>query len=113
MKSTLVYRGDIVPIYSIELCHYGDNGDFEVFPVRDLGLDIGGITGWISERDYNITYADGEVAIFYRAGIYYTFCADGRLILEGLKPGTDEQALGIAIGLLSAFDIGFVAEREV
>ncbi len=100
MKSALNYNGDLVTIYSIELCHYGENGDYETFPDRELCLDLKKVVQNVDPASYTVEYIDDDVLLFNSDEVGFTLFRDGRLIIEGLSPGTGEQAIELATGIL-------------
>jgi len=100
VKTGLTFGGRPVTVYSFELCHYGDNGDYEVFPDRELGLDISSVRYRLPAGGYEIDFAAEEVLIFMKAGVEYTLFDDGRLIIEGLAPGSCEQAAETAVPIV-------------
>lgn len=100
MKTGLTFGGQPVNVYSFELCHYCENGDYEVFPDRELGLDLASARDRLSAGGYEIDFAAEEVLIFKKAGAEYTLFDDGRLIIEGLAPGSCEQAAETAVPIV-------------
>jgi len=100
MKSNYKYAGSPVTIYSFELCHYGENGDYEVFPDRELGLELAPKAEELRSTGYEIDFASEGVLIFIKGGVDYTLFDDGRLIIEGLAPGSCEQAIEAAVSLV-------------
>jgi hypothetical protein len=97
MKTSADYEGNKVTVYVLELCHYGDRGDFEIFPDRELDLDVEKKAGELENRGYNIECASPDVLIFHGdAGMEFTLYPDGRLIVESLRPGSTAQAMDIA-----------------
>lgn len=101
MKTAATYKGQAISVYAIELCHYGDRGDFEVFPDRELALDVEGKVGELETRGYDVECASPEVLIFHGdAGTELTLYPDGRLILEGLRPGSTAQAIEVAAAII-------------
>ena len=100
MKSVLNYNGNPITIYSIELCHYGENGDYEAFPDRELHLDLNKMVQETGFANYIVEYIDDDVLIFNRDDVGFTLFSDGRLIIESLSPGTDEQAIELAAGII-------------
>ena len=101
MKTTTKYGGEAVAVYAIDLCHYGDRGDYEVFPDRELALDVRARSADLAGAGFEIDYATEEVSIFRDGrGTEFTMYADGRLIVEGLRPGSPRQAFDVAAAIL-------------
>jgi len=101
MKTSTNYNGEKITVYVMELCHYGDRGDFEIFPDRELALDVEVKAGELRRRGYEVECALPEVLIFHGdAGTEFTLYTDGRLIVESLKPGSAAQALDVATAVI-------------
>ena len=96
MKLPALYRGERVTVYAIDLCHYGDRGDYEVFPDRELAVDIEKMSEEWKAAGCELDYVSAEVVIFRREGTDYTAYPDGRLIIENLAPGSPAQAVEAA-----------------
>jgi hypothetical protein len=100
MKIIYKLGGKPVTVYSFEFCHYGESGDYEVFPDGELDLDLSIIMNRLSAGGYDTDFAAKEVLIFSKSGVEYTLFDDGRLIIEGLAPGSCEQALETAVSIV-------------
>jgi hypothetical protein len=101
VKAAARFRGIALTVYALELCFYGERGDYEVFPDRELGLDLESFGKGIADRGWDIEEGGTEVIMFREPeGPEYTLYPDGRLIIEGLKPGSPEQAWTQARGIL-------------
>ena len=96
MKIRALYRGETVAVYAVDLCHYGDRGDYEVFPDRELGIDIEKMSAELVAGGFELDYVSDEVLIFRRGNTEYTAYPDGRLIIESLRPGSTAQAIEAA-----------------
>lgn len=101
MKATTTYHGEKITVYAIDLCHYGDRGDYEVFPDRVLTLDVCTRSAQLAGAGFEIDYTSAEVSVFRdRYGTEFTMYPDGRLIVEGLRPGSPRQAFDAAAEIL-------------
>jgi hypothetical protein len=104
VKTTAIYEGEAINVYAVDLCHYGDRGDYEVFPDRELRLDVTRYADDLAAAGYRVEYVDAEVSIFRdNADTEFTMYPDGRLILENLRPGSIEQAFDVA-ALIMGFE---------
>ena len=93
MRGTARFRGSDLTVYALELCFYGERGDYEVFPDRELGLDLNPLRDSCQKRGWPVEETGPGLLIFRDSeGTEYTLYPDGRLIIEGLKPGSHEQA---------------------
>jgi hypothetical protein len=99
MRTPTNYNGERVTVYALELCHYGDRGDYEVFPYRELAVDIEKRAERLAAEGYELDYLSSEVVIFRRGETEYTAYPDGRLIIENLEPGSTEQATEAAAAI--------------
>jgi hypothetical protein len=96
LKFPALHRGETVNVYAIDLCHYGDRGDYEIFPDRGLGVDVEKLSEKLGAAGFELEYVSSEVLIFRRGETEYTAYPDGRLIIESLKPGSTAQAIEAA-----------------
>jgi len=101
VKAAARFRGMALTVYALELCFYGERGDYEVFPDRELGLDLVPLGKGFADRGWAVDESGPEVIMFQDPeGTEYTLYPDGRLIIEGLKPGSPAQAWTQAQGIL-------------
>jgi len=100
VKIDCEHKGIKVGVYCIELCHYGDRGDFEVFPDQKLDLDLLAYSSCLAGQGYDIDFKSKEVLIFKQGGVEFTLSSDGRLIIENLAPGSNAQAVEEAMGVV-------------
>ena len=100
MKAEATWHGQRLTVYVINLCYYGEEGDFEVFPNRPLDLKLPDVALLLAERGYALEQVDAQVVIFHADDAEYTLYDEGRLIVEHLKPGTPENALAVAAAIL-------------
>ena len=99
MKQTLLIQGHDILFYSINLCSYGDSGDYELFASQELDLDMQSvkerlkdeINGKWSEQAGQFSFKQVEVTIY----------CEGRIILEGVKPDTHQAAFELLKEILS------------
>lgn len=93
MKAPVRFRECALTVYALELCFYGEKGDYEVFADRELALDLEPLGDDLAGRGWVIEERGRELLMFRDdAGTEYTLYPDGRLIVEGLIPGSVEQA---------------------
>jgi hypothetical protein len=101
VKTSAFYEGETINVYAVDLCHYGDRGDYEVFPDRELRLDVTRCAADLAAAGYRVEYVAPEVSIFRdNSDTEFTMYPDGRLIVENLRPGSIEQAVDIAAAII-------------
>lgn len=101
MKAPALFGDTTLTVYALELCFYGERGDYEVFADRELGLDLAAIRGQCEARRWAVAETGPELLIFRDLeGTEYTLYPDGRMIIESLKPGSARQAWSRACEIL-------------
>ena len=103
MRKDIIYNNSHLIVYVVNLCDYGDRGDYEVFCDHDLNVNLAEKTDGLINNGFSMEYEDSEVLIFKKEGTEFTFYADGRLIIEGLRPKDMEKALKIAAGIIGFY----------
>lgn len=99
MKQSLIVQGQEVLFYSINLCSYGDKGDYELFAERELDLNMQlvkrrlkiGAGGKWSEQAGKFSFKRVEITIYN----------EGRVIMEGVSPDTHQAAFELLKEILS------------
>lgn len=101
MKQKVTLAGQTVTYYSINLCSYGDRGDYEVFPVEELDLKLSSLLKNLDEATRGKW--SNQAAQFKLNGVAITMYREGRAIFEGVRPDHHETAFGLLKEILSIF----------
>ena len=95
--------GKGVSLYCINLCSWGDSGDWEVFPSEELTLPIKELVAILSEKGWTVV-ASGETVILAGQGQQkITLFRSGRIIIERVRPDRKDIALHIASDILTGY----------
>ncbi len=99
MKQIITIARHEVQYYSTNLCSHGDVGDYELFPAEKLEINIKEIVE--RYRDRTTIRWSSLAAQFSLKDVKVSLYAEGRVILEGIKPDSHEEAFRFLKEILS------------
>lgn len=76
----------------LELCSYGDSGDFQVLPRKALDMALNVIQERIAASGGKAVLSDG-VLLAETGGTHISLYSDGRAVLEHVAPCSRQAAL--------------------
>jgi hypothetical protein len=99
MNAELLRRGDQLSFVVLELCSYGETGDYQVLPRKALNLELAAILQGVLADNHKAVLADDEfMALLDSTSVIMT--AEGRAVFEGVKPSTKQAAWSLYCSLL-------------
>lgn len=93
MRVPFAWRGRDLELVVINLCHYGESGDYEVFFTEDLGLDPRQAAALLHDQGYEVARPTARSVLVRDGGAELTIFDSGRIILENVRPGTFDDAI--------------------
>lgn len=90
MKKSLRIVHREVQFYSINLCSHDDVGDYELFPVEKVKINIRKIIERLHDKA-DVKWSSMAAQFTYKK-IRISIYTEGRVILEGVKPDSHEEA---------------------
>lgn len=100
MTTEFLSRSGPVRCTVLELCSYGDKGDYQVLPARTLDLPLEEIEGWLAEQGTPVRVAEDALLCRWE-GVEVMLHKDGRGVLEGVRPDSPAAAWELYLHLLS------------
>lgn len=85
----------------LELCSYGDSGDFQVLPRKRIELRLEDSVKWLTARGGRAAVIEG-VLLAEIGGTQISLYNDGRAVLERVTPCSRQVALELYHSLLEA-----------
>ncbi|GEM_PF-1542610 len=76
----------------LELCSYGDSGDFQVLPKSMVEIRLEDRVGWLTARGGRAAVIEG-VLLAEIGGTQISLYRDGRAVLERVTPCSKQAAL--------------------
>ena len=105
LKAIVEYEGREFDVSALELCDYGTKADYEAFADAEIELDLNAICERLSKEDYEVKEVSDLTAFFRKGKVFFTLHNDGRLIMEGIVPGSQKQAIEVAIEVVGYNEI--------
>lgn len=102
MRIRTTYRNRTFDLIATNLCHYGDYGDYEVFPSEELDLDLQALAETLAEHGYEIEGSSQKALLLHHNQAVLTVFPTGRMIVENVRPGTYEEAISIGCQMLES-----------
>jgi hypothetical protein len=90
-----------IQLFCVNLCSWGDSGDWEVFPAEELNLQLSSIVSIISDRGWKVAASNESVVLAESGERKITLFCSGRIIIEQVRPDNRDTALRIALEVLS------------
>lgn len=91
MNSGFVNTGAGAEFAVLELCSYGDSGDFQVLPRNLIEIRLEDGVQWLTARGGKAAVIDG-VLLAEIGGAQVTLYSDGRAVLERVTPCCKQAA---------------------
>ena len=101
MKIGLYLQGAKIDYYTMNLCSYGDHGDYELFPGEDLRLDLFSYERQWKKEDVALDCMTEEVAFLKAGRVDVTLYRSGRMVLESVMPDDEREAIRIGKKILA------------
>jgi hypothetical protein len=103
MRTELVRAGKSVSYVILELCSYGETGDFQVLPRSAVSLQLDSILAGVREDRHQAGIAD-DVLLARLNGTSVSLYSDGRSVLERVAPCSGSAAWDVYLYLLGKED---------
>ena len=100
MKIGLYLQDVKIDYYTMNLCSYGDHGDFELFPHEELDLNLFSYEKQWRMEDVSLDCMTEEVAFLKAGRVDVTLYRSGRMILESVMPDDEREAIRIGKKIL-------------
>jgi hypothetical protein len=100
MKIAIIESGETISLIAYNLCHVDGHGDYEVFPSRELVLDMLRVKNRAEKTGYVIEGANEQLILARKDQIDLTIFPQGRVIIERLIPDEAQLALDMIVSLL-------------
>jgi hypothetical protein len=104
MNATLTINGKETVFIVLELCSYGDHGDYQILPTRAVSIGLDSIAECLKLRGFPVAVKDNRLL----SKIYDTdvmLFSSGRMVLESVRPDSKSAAWTIALSVLSSVPI--------
>ncbi|MBD3287184.1 hypothetical protein GF337_00125 [candidate division KSB1 bacterium] len=105
MKKSIAFGNKNIECFAIQLCSYGESGDFEFMPSESLQLKFDEITQQMKEKVPNFRNATERFLMFQLREAQVTLYPSGRMILENVKPAQKQIAMEIGEKILKLADL--------
>jgi hypothetical protein len=102
MRETLNYQDRSITLYCINLCSYGDSGDYELFPDEDMGILLIDQVKNLDNIGCSIVDVNESVGFLHLRGMEITLYPSGRMIIENVKPDDRLVAIETARNIFQA-----------
>ena len=102
MKARGTYRNQTFDLVVINLCHYGDHGDYELLPSEELDLDLPALAGTLADHGCEIEGQSQNTLLLHDDRAILTIFQTGRMIIENVSPSTFEHAITIGCRMIQA-----------
>ncbi len=110
MKKSITFNGENIDCYAIQLCSYGESGDFEFMPSEPLNIEFIKIINRIQAEVQRFRSATENFLMFQLGETEVTFYPSGRMILENVKPARKEIAMAVSEKILRIVEVNQNAE---
>jgi hypothetical protein len=100
MKMNVNLAGEEFSLVSYNLCHIDGHGDYEIFPSKELALDMGAVKARLITMGYLVEGANEQIILAGKDHIDITVFPQGRIIIEQLVPDEPEVAMDMAVAFL-------------
>ena len=105
MKKSIAFNGKHVDCYTIQLCSYGETGDFEFIPSEPLNIEFKKIIDRMRTKVQRFRSATEKFLMFELGETEITFYPSGRMILENVKPAHKETAMNVSEKILKIIEV--------
>lgn len=105
MKKSIAFNGKDVDCYTIQLCSYGETGDFEFIPSEPLNIEFKNVIEFMRNEVQRFRSASENFLMFEIGETEITFYQSGRMILENVKPAKNEAAMAVSEKILKIIEV--------
>jgi hypothetical protein len=107
VRIRFIYRDRPIELATVNLCHYGNYGDYELFPSEELDLDLQILAAMLIERGYEVKGQSPKAMLVRDNQAMLTLFPTGRMIIEHVKPSTYDEASCIGCRMLEIAGASF------